>query len=157
MDGIIGKDGDIGGNTGGNTGGNGKPVARRATARKVALGLFAVLLAVALWQALFGDGMGVNIDGDQIDGPFGALLGIVLGTGGLLLGALAMACAAVLVGLVFAGLGIVMVSALVLVAVLLAAAISPLLLPLLIPAGLYWFFTARARKQRLRATMEHAV
>jgi hypothetical protein len=63
----------------------------------------------------------------------------------------------VFVGLVFAGVGVVLVSALVLAAVLLAAAISPLLLPLLIPVGLYWYFSARARKQRLRATMEHAV
>ena len=62
-----------------------------------------------------------------------------------------------IVGLVFAGVGIVLVSALVLAGVLLAAAISPLLLPLLIPIGLYWYFSRRSSKQRLRATMEHAV
>ena len=125
--------------------------------KKVVLGLFVLLLAVSVCQAVFGDGMTVNLDGDEVGGPFGAVLGIVLGAGGLLLAALAMTCAAVFVGLVFAGVGIVMVSALVLAGVLLAAAISPLLLPLLIPIGLYWYFTSRSRKQRLRATMEHAV
>ncbi|HEX7982932.1 MAG TPA: hypothetical protein VF616_05405 [Duganella sp.] len=130
---------------------------KTSTTKKVVLGVFVLLLAASVCQAVFGDGMTVNVDGDEIGGPFGALLGIVLGAGGMLLAALAMTCAAVFVGLVFAGVGVVLVSALVLAAVLLAAAISPLLLPLLIPVGLYWYFSARARKQRLRATMEHAV
>ena len=125
--------------------------------KKVVLGVFILLLAVSVCQAVFGDGMTVNVDGDEVGGPFGALLGIVLGAGGILIAAVAMTCAAVFVGLVFAGVGIVMVSALVLAGALLAAAISPLLLPLLIPIGLYWYLTARSRKQRLRATMEHAV
>lgn len=130
---------------------------KTSNTKKVVLGVFVLLLAASVCQAVFGDGMTVNVDGDEIGGPFGALLGIVLGAGGMLLAALAMTCAAVFVGLVFAGVGVVLVSALVLAAALLAAAISPLLLPLLIPIGLYWYLSARARKQRLRATMEHAV
>jgi len=130
---------------------------KTSNTKKVVLGVFMLLLAVSICQAVFGDGMTVNVDGDEMGGPFGALLGIMLGAGGLLIGALAMTCAAVFVGLVFAGVGIVLVSSLVLAGVLLAAAISPLLLPLLIPIGLYWYFSSRSRKQRLRATMEHAV
>lgn len=130
---------------------------KTSNTKKVVLGVFILLLAVSVCQAVFGDGMTVNVDGDEMGGPFGALLGIVLGAGGLLIGALAMTCAAVFAGLVFAGVGIVLVSSLVLAGVLLAAAISPLLLPLLIPIGVYWYFSSRSRKQRLRATMEHAV
>lgn len=127
------------------------------TTKTTLLAAFLVLLAVCTWQSLFGDGMSVNIDGDEVGGPLGFLLGVVLAGGGLLLAALAVTCAALFTGVLFAGLGIVMVGALVLAALLVAAAVSPLLLPLLIPVGLYWYFSARGRKQRLRATMEHAV
>lgn len=129
----------------------------RHTTRNTIAAAFLLLVAVCAWQSVFGDGMSVNIDGDEVGGPLGFLLGVVLAGGGLLLAALAVTCAALFTGVLFAGLGIVMVGALVLAALLVAAAVSPLLLPLLIPIGLYWYFTARGRKQRLRATMDHAV
>lgn len=127
------------------------------TTRNIIAAAFLLLVAVCAWQSVFGDGMSVNIDGDEVGGPLGFLLGVVLAGGGLLLAALAVTCAALFTGVLFAGLGIVMVGALVLAALLVAAAVSPLLLPLLIPISLYWYFTARGRKQRLRATMDHAV
>jgi hypothetical protein len=128
-----------------------------STTKKLVFAAFILLLAVAAWQSILGDGMHVNIDGDEIDGPLGALLGIVFAGGGVLIAAVAVTCAAVFVGVLFAGLGILMVSALVLGAVVLLAAMSPLMLPLLIPVGIYWIFTHRSRKQRQRAMMEHAV
>jgi len=129
----------------------------KITAKKLVFAAFVALLAVAAWQSIFGDGMHVNIDGDEIDGPLGFLLGTVFAGGGLLIAAVAITCAAVFVGLLFAGLGILMISGLVLLAVVVAAAVSPLLLPLLIPVGLYMVFRSRSRRQQLRATMEHAV
>jgi len=129
----------------------------KITAKKLVFAAFVALLAVAAWQSIFGDGMHVNIDGDEIDGPLGFLLGTVFAGGGLLIAAVAITCSAVFVGLLFAGLGILMISGLVLLAVVVAAAVSPLLLPLLIPVGLYMVFRSRSRKQQLRATMEHAV
>lgn len=129
----------------------------KITAKKLVFAAFVALLAVAAWQSIFGDGMHVNIDGDEIDGPLGFLLGTVFAGGGLLIAAVAITCGAVFVGLLFAGLGILMISGLVLLAVVVAAAVSPLLLPLLIPVGLYMVFRSRSRKQQLRATMEHAV
>lgn len=125
----------------------------KITAKKLVVAAFVALLAVAAWQSILGDGMHVNIDGDEIDGPLGFLLGTVFAGGGLLIAAVAITCCAVFVGLLFAGLGILMISGLVLLAVAVAAAVSPLLLPLLIPAGLYMVFRSRSRK----ATMEHAV
>jgi Na+-translocating ferredoxin:NAD+ oxidoreductase RnfD subunit len=126
-------------------------------AKKLVFAVLIALLALAAWQSILGDSMYVNIDGDQIDGPLGALLAIVFAGGGMLIAVVAVTCAAVLVGVLFAGLGILMVSALVLGAVVLLAAMSPLMLPLLIPVGIYWIFTHRSRKQRQRAMMEHAV
>jgi hypothetical protein len=127
-----------------------------STAKKLLAAAIVFLLAMSVWQSVLGDSMHFNIDGEEFDGPFGALLGLVLTGGGLLIAAVAVTCAAVFVGLLCAGIGIVIVSALVLAAVIVVAAMSPLMLPLLIPIGLYWFFTARARKQRLRANYQHA-
>ena len=44
-----------------------------------------------------------------------------------------------------------------LLTLLLVAAISPLLLPLLIPVGIFWWYSARQRKQRQAPSLEHAV
>jgi len=44
-----------------------------------------------------------------------------------------------------------------LAAVIVMACVSPLLLPLLIPIGLYWIFVSRPRKQRLQATLQQPV
>jgi len=127
-----------------------------STAKKLLAAAIVFLLAMSVWQSVLGDSMHFNIDGEEFDGPFGALFGLVLAGGGLVIAAVAVTCAAVFVGLLCAGIGIVIVSALVLAAVVVVAAMSPLMLPLLIPIGLYWFFTARARKQRLRAGYQHA-
>lgn len=120
------------------------------TAKKLLVAAIVFLVAVSAWQSLLGDGMHVNLDGDEFDGPLGTLFGMALAGGGMLIAAVAVTCAALFVGVLCAGIGIVLVSAMVLAAVIVLAAMSPLMLPLLIPVGLYWFFTARARKQRAR-------
>ncbi|MBV6321579.1 hypothetical protein [Duganella violaceipulchra] len=129
----------------------------KITAKKLVFAAFIVLLAASAWQSVFGDGMHVNIDGDEIDGPIGFLLGTLFAGGGLLIATVAITCAAVFVGVLFAGLGILMISGMVLLAVVVAAAVSPLLLPLLIPVGIYMIFRSRSRKQQQRAMLEHAV
>ncbi|SFM38249.1 hypothetical protein [Rugamonas rubra] len=106
------------------------------------------VLAIAAWHSMAGQEMHINIDGDEVDGPLGFLIGTLFAGGGLLIAALALTCAAVFVGFLFAGLGILMVVGLALMAVVLLACISPFLLPLLIPLGLFWFFSSRSRKQR---------
>jgi hypothetical protein len=126
-------------------------------AKKLVFATVIFLLVVAAWQSVFGDGMHVNIDGDEIDGPLGAILAVLFAGGGLALAAVIMTSVAVFLGVLFAGLGLVMVSGMVLAAAFVALAISPLLLPLLIPVGIYMLLTRRSRKQRMRATMEQAV
>ena len=126
-------------------------------AKKLILAALIFLLAVLAWQSIFGDSLNINIDGDEIDGPLGAVLAVLFGGAGMLIGGVVVVCVAIFLCLLFAGLGILMVGGMALAAVLVVAAVSPLLLPLLIPIGIYWFFSARARKQRQRALLEHAV
>lgn len=129
----------------------------KTTLKKVLPVAIIAALAIAAWIAMDSNNLHVNIDGDEIDGPLGALLGVVFGGAGLLIAGVAVTFAAVLVGVLFAGLGVLMITVLALAALLVAAAVSPLLLPLLIPFGIYWIVTARSRKQRRHALLEHAV
>ncbi|MBA5637493.1 hypothetical protein H3H37_10550 [Duganella sp. LX20W] len=115
------------------------------------------LLAAAVWYALATGDMHVNVDGDEIDGPLGALLAVLFGGAGMVVAAVALTCVAVFVSLLFASLGVLMVVGFALLTLLLVAAISPLLLPLLIPVGIFWWYSARQRKQRQAPSLEHAV
>jgi len=105
------------------------------------------LLAFAAWYSLFDSDMIVHIGDEDFDGAFGALIGLVAASGGMVIAFIAVTCAAVFVGFVFAGLGILMVIGLALLAVVLLVAIAPLTLPLLIPLGIIWWI-ARRNKQR---------
>jgi len=61
------------------------------------------------------------------------------------------------VGLVLAGVGVLVMLALGLAALVAMAAVSPLLLPLLIPFGIYWWMKRRnSRKQPATPALEHA-
>lgn len=126
-------------------------------AKKLIFAALILLLAVAACQSMFGDSMHVDIDGDTIDGPLGALLAVVFGGAGMLLAGVIMVCVALFLCVLFASLGILAVFGVGLVAVVAAAAVSPLLLPLLVPIGLYWLLVSRPRKQRRVATTEQAV
>ncbi|WP_332879327.1 hypothetical protein [Massilia sp. S19_KUP03_FR1] len=118
--------------------------------KKIAPFILLFLFAAVLWN-VFADMHGVvfDIDGDEIDGPAGALLGLLFAGGGTLLAA----CIMVLVGLVlvvvFAGVGILLLGGLMLAACCVALAVSPLLLPLLLPLALIWYLVSRARRPRV--------
>jgi hypothetical protein len=92
-----------------------------------------------------------NIDGDEFDGPLGALFGVLFGGAGMLIGALVMVLVAAVLAVVFAGVGVLVVVALALGFVVVVAAMSPLLLPLLIPVGIFWLLTRRSRRERSKA------
>jgi len=129
----------------------------KTNAKKLIFAVLIFLLAVAAWQSTVGDGMHVNIDGDEIDGPLAAVLGLLFGGMGMVIAGVVLSCVAVFLCVLFAGLGVLMVSGIALGGAVLLACVSPLLLPLLIPFGLYWFFVVRVRKQRQRALVDHAV
>lgn len=108
------------------------------------------LFVLLLWNVFADSGnMVVDIDGEHVGGPFGALVGMLFAGGGVLLaGAIALMVGALL-AVVFAGVGVVVVGALGFAAVVVALAVSPLLLPLLLPLAVIWWCTNRSRRQRM--------
>jgi len=123
--------------------------------------LFAIaiiaILAICAWNSIDTNDMIVNFDGEEVHGPLGALLGLVFGGLGLVIAAIAVTCAAIFVGFLFAGLGVLMVVGLALAGIIVAAVIAPFTLPLLIPAAIVWYVMSRNRKHREKAAFEHAV
>jgi hypothetical protein len=112
-----------------------------------------VLLAVVLLSSIFmyANGTVIDIDGDRIDGPLAAFLGVLFAGGGTLIAGFVMLVVGTVLAVVFAGVGVILLGALALGALALAAMISPLLLPLLVPAAIIWFFVSRSRKHRALA------
>ena len=118
----------------------------KKTTAFVILSLFVLLL----WGTFaYNDGMTVDIDGDRIDGPFGALLAVLFAGGGTLLAGVIMLLVGAILAVVFAGVGIVLVGAIGLGAAVLALAISPLLLPAVLPLAVIWYLVSRSRKHRM--------
>ena len=111
-----------------------------------------LVLACLLLDKLGGSDLHMQFNGDDMDGPLEWLFGLVFAGGGLLIALLALVCAAVVAGLVLAGVGVFMVAGVaigagVLVLILLALS-TPVLLPLLILAGFAWLLVHRSRKQQ---------
>lgn len=113
------------------------------------------LLALLLWDVhSWGGNMTFDLDGDPVDGPLGALFGMLFAGGGMLLAGVIMLVVGAILAVVFAGVGILCLGGLALGAVLLALAISPLLLPLLLPLAIVWWLVSRSRRNRV---MQQAV
>jgi hypothetical protein len=110
--------------------------------------LLIALLFIAAWNTLDTSDMVVHLGDEEFEGPLGVLLGITFGGLSLLIGAVVMVCVAVFLGFLFAGLGVLMLAGLLMLAVVLVAVMSPLMLPVLIPAAIIWFIVSRNRKQR---------
>jgi hypothetical protein len=120
--------------------------------KKIAPLVILFLFCLLVWNVfVHPHGMNIDIDGDTIDGPLGAVLAMLFAGGGLLIAGLVMLFVGALLAVVFAGVGVLLAIGLGLGALVLAAVISPLLLPLLIPAAIVWFFVSRSRRNRARA------
>jgi hypothetical protein len=118
--------------------------------KKSATFVIVFLCALLLWNVFAWHG-NVNIDGDDFDGPFGALLATVFAGGGILLaGAIVMMVFGILAA-VFAGVGLLCIGGLALGALVLALVIAPFLLPLLVPVAIVWYLASRSRRQRIIA------
>ncbi|ATQ74051.1 hypothetical protein CR152_05595 [Massilia violaceinigra] len=117
--------------------------------KKYAPLLLLFLFIMVAWEAMVGpSGMSVNIDGDEFNGPAAALVGMLFAGGGLLIAGIVMLFVGMVLALVFAGLGVLAVGGLALGALVLAVMVSPLLLPLAIPLAIIWYLASRARKPR---------
>jgi hypothetical protein len=117
--------------------------------KKTAAFIILFLFALLAWNVFtFGDSV-VTIGDEDIGGPLGAVLATVFAGGGMLLAGIIMLFVAAVLAVVFAGVGVLVIGALALGACVLALMISPLLLPLLVPVAIVWFFVSRSRKHRI--------
>ncbi len=119
--------------------------------KKYAPYIILFLVALIAWD-MFADAHAfhMDIDGEEFDGPLGALLGLLFGSLGLIIGTIVALCVGALLVVVFAGVGVLLVGALALAACLGLLAVSPLLLPILIPLAIIWFFVSRSRRNRMK-------
>ena len=118
--------------------------------KKIAPYLILLFCALLLWDLLFTFGdASFHIDGEEFDGPGGAMLGILMAGGGTLIGLLVTVVVGAVLAVVFAGVGIVVVGALAVAGVAVATALVPLLLPLLLPLALVWYLVSRSRRNRV--------
>ena len=117
--------------------------------KKIAPYLILFLCALLLWDLLFTFGdASFHIDGEEVGGPLGAMLGILFAGGGTLIGLMVAVVVGAVLAVVFAGVGIVIVGALAIAGLAVAAAIVPFLLPLLLPLAVIWYLVSRARRNR---------
>jgi hypothetical protein len=111
-----------------------------------------VLFFLLAWN-VFGhpSGMSFDFDGDGIDGPFGAMAGLLFAGGGMIIAALVILFVGALLAVLFAGLGVMLALGLGMTALVVVALVSPLLLPLLIPVAVIWFFARSGRRDRAKS------
>jgi len=106
--------------------------------------ILAVFMVVFLaWSLLLGgDAISITINGREITGPFGAIIGVW----SFILTLVILFCVAILLAFVFAGVGLIILGCFAFVGLILAAIASPFLLPLLIPLFIVWVFCFIARR-----------
>jgi hypothetical protein len=130
--------------------------AKRPIMKKVFALILLLLISctIAAWFAFDTKDLVVTVGDSDFDGPLGTFIGTVITGGVFAILAIVMTFAAVLVGFMMAGVGVLVIMALALAAIMTMAAVSPLLLPLLIPFGIYWLLKRRHRKPAAPA-LEH--
>ena len=120
--------------------------------KKIAPFVILFLCCLLVWNVFaHSSGVSFDIDGQELDGPLGAVVGLLFAGGGIIIAALVMLFVGAVLAVVFAGVGVLLALGLGLGALVLAAVISPLLLPILIPAAIIWFFVSRSRRNRSKA------
>jgi len=113
-------------------------------AKNVALALVLVLVALLAWVLYRGSDITIVVNGEQLSGP----LELVAKGWALLVAVVVLFCAAILLIFVFAGIGLILLGALVFASLVGVAAVFPFLLPLLIPLFLVWLFIAAVRGRK---------
>ncbi len=120
--------------------------------KKIAPFVILFLFCLLAWNVFaHSSGLSFDIDGEEIDGPLGAVLGLLFAGGGIIIAGLVVLFVGAVLAVVFAGVGVLLALGLGLAALVLAAVISPLLLPILVPAAIIWFFVSRSRRNSAKA------
>jgi hypothetical protein len=114
-----------------------------STARKTAIALAIVMLAIVAWGLFFDTGSTrIIINGHELTGP---LKGSIEASG-LIVGMIALFCAAIFLLFVFAGIGIFILGCMIFAALILSGFLFPFLLVPLLPLAIVWIFIAVTRK-----------
>jgi hypothetical protein len=109
--------------------------------RKLAVALAIILLGALAWTALQTGEISIVVNGHRLAWP-AWIQGAGAGVRDALIVVVALFCAAILPALLFAGIGLVALAGLVLVALLAASLAFPFLLFLLVPLVVVWIFVA---------------
>jgi hypothetical protein len=116
--------------------------------KKVVLILVALLVGLLVWGLIQTVNVSVTVNSHELAGPMKA----AVGGWGFLVAILVLFCAAILLAIIFAGVGLVVLGCLVLVGLILAAVAFPFLLPLLIPLFIVWAIMASTRRGKANIT-----
>jgi hypothetical protein len=110
--------------------------------RKAAIVLAIAMLAIVAWGLFFEAGSTrIIINGHELIGPLKG----AIGAAGLVVGMIALFCAAIFLLFVFAGIGIFIIGGVIVAGLVLAGFAFPVLLFLLLPLAIVWLFIALAR------------
>jgi hypothetical protein len=111
-------------------------------AKKLAVVLALIMLAVVVWALFFEAGsIKIVINGQELTGPLKG----TIGAAGLVVGLVALFCAAIFLVFVFAGIGIFVLGGVIVAGLVVAGLAFPFLLVLLIPLAIVWVFIALFR------------
>jgi hypothetical protein len=113
-------------------------------AKQIAIALVIALIALLAWVMFRASDITIVVNGQQLSGP----LELAAKGWGLLVAVVVLFCAAILLIFVVAGIGLILLGALVLAGLVAVAAAFPFLLPLLIPLFLVWLFIAAVRGRK---------
>jgi len=110
--------------------------------KKAAITLAIAMLIFVAWGLFFEAGSTrIIVNGQEIVGPLKGSIGVA----GLIVGMIALFCAAIFLLFVFAGVGIFILGAVILAGLLFAGLAFPLLLVMLLPLAIVWMFIAITR------------
>jgi hypothetical protein len=112
--------------------------------RLVAVFLTVLLLGGIAWVLFQSSDISILVNGHKLAGP----AKFAAEGWGLLVAIVALFCVAILLAFVFAGIGLLLLGALVLAGMAAAWISFPFLLPLLVPLLLVWLFVAIVRGRR---------
>jgi len=108
-------------------------------AKKAAIALALIMLALVAWGLFFEAGSTkIIIDGQELTGPLKG----TIGAAGLIVGLIALFCAAIFLLFVFAGIGVFILGGVIVAALIVAAIAFPFLLFLFLPLAIVWAFIA---------------
>jgi hypothetical protein len=107
--------------------------------KRFAIALVILLLGLLAWVVFQSSDISIIVNGQKLVGP------AKLATEGVLVAVVALFCVAILLAFVFAGVGLIVLGALVLAGLVAAWLTFPFLLPLLIPLSLVWISRPHAR------------